>query len=576
MKIKFKEKYLSINQFNEVELSDFTILTGVNGSGKSHLLQAIEQAKVEVGSIGKSDIVHFNYETFRLENEGRFNAYQFTTEKESAWNLFEQHIKGNATSWKNELGEDYGKLSKLATEKYKGIWDLRKKDFSDEDSTVHEKLLKYRQNFSNLFRDNNNLKNNQQAKALFVLIKQLPYSIDEIKREDFNDLYRPFDFKNDFIPSQLGKVIWNYYVKFNQNQSNELQNSKYGKNYLVFSEEDFIRKYGEKPWEVVNKILEAFDSLDYRINSPEGTDPYDSYQLRLAHTKREGLEVDFDALSSGERVLMALVASVYKTSTDKHFPSLLLLDEVDTSLHPSMMQNLLDVISDIFLPRGVRVILVTHSPTTIALAPDESIYVMNKDGKDRIVKTDKNKALSILTQGFATLDEGIKLFDQISRKKLAVITEGHNTGYIQKAIDYFGPTIKNDVEIISGIESRSGKEQLRVLFEFFIRASHDDKVVFVWDPDMTAKISDKNNTIPFILEKNQNNKKVTTGIENLFGENLFVDEFYIEKPKADGGYHKSLDKNKFKIHILANGTENDFEQFKPLIEKLKELLNNRN
>jgi len=84
MKLKFKEKHLSIDQFSEAMLPDFTILTGVNGSGKSHLLQAIEQAKVEVEGIGKSDIVHFNYETFRLENEGRFNAYQFTTEKESA------------------------------------------------------------------------------------------------------------------------------------------------------------------------------------------------------------------------------------------------------------------------------------------------------------------------------------------------------------------------------------------------------------------------------------------------------------------------------------------------------------
>ena len=224
----------------------------------------------------------------------------------------------------------------------------------------------------------------------------------------------------------------------------------------------------------------------------------------------------------------------------------------------------------------MRVILVTHSPTTIALALDESIYVMNKDGKNRIVKTDKNKALSILTQGFATLDEGIKLFDQISRKKLAVITEGHNTGYIQKAKDYFGSAIKNDVEIISGIESMSGKEQLKVLFEFFIRAPHDNQVVFVWDSDMTSKMSGKNNTTPYILEKNKKNEKVITGIENLFNGNLFANEFYTEKPKADGGYHKSLDKNKFKAHILANGTESDFEQFKPLIEKLKELLKNKN
>ncbi len=153
MKIKFKEKYLSIEQFNEIELPDFTILTGINGSGKSHFLQAIEQAKVEIENIETSDIVHFNYENFRLENEGKFNAYQFTTEKEKAWELFEKFIKNNAISWKNELGEDYQKILDLASEKNKSIWDLNKKDFSIDDLVVHEKLTKYKQKFSNIFRN---------------------------------------------------------------------------------------------------------------------------------------------------------------------------------------------------------------------------------------------------------------------------------------------------------------------------------------------------------------------------------------------------------------------------------------
>ena len=40
MNLKFLEEHLSIKQFNDVELKDFTVLTGLNGSGKSHLLQA--------------------------------------------------------------------------------------------------------------------------------------------------------------------------------------------------------------------------------------------------------------------------------------------------------------------------------------------------------------------------------------------------------------------------------------------------------------------------------------------------------------------------------------------------------
>ncbi len=94
-----------------------------------------------------------------------------------------------------------------------------------------------------------------------ALIKQLPYSINEITKQDFDDLYRPFDFKNDFLPVQLGKVIWDYYVKYHQNQSNEFHNEKYKTNYPVLIEDEFTRKYGEKPWDLVNKILSSFSSL---------------------------------------------------------------------------------------------------------------------------------------------------------------------------------------------------------------------------------------------------------------------------------------------------------------------------
>ena len=302
-------------------------------------------------------------------------------------------------------------------------------------------------------------------------------------------------------------------------------------------------------------------------------DTHENYKLKLVHTEKKNLEIDFNALSSGERVLMALVASTYKSSTDGHFPGLLLLDEVDTSLHPSMVQNLLDVINDTFLLREVRVILVTHSPTTIALVPDDSIFVMTKTGENRIIKSSKNDALQILTEGFATLDEGIKLFDQISRKSLSVITEGQNTEYIQKALEYYGSDLKNEVEIITGVESKSGKNQLKTLFDFFVKVPHTNKVVFVWDPDVTSKLSSLNYTFPFIFESNNLNNKVKNGIENLFDKSLFKDEFYTKKPKPDGGYHKSLDKRKFKKHILTNGKKEDFQNFKPLIEKMKNILN---
>ena len=113
-----------------------------------------------------------------------------------------------------------------------------------------------------------------------------------------------------------------------------------------------------------------------------------------------------------------------------------------------MMQNMLDVIDHIFLKQGVKVILVTHSPTTIALAPESSVFVMNRSGSARIEKKTKQEALSVLTQGFATIDEGLKLFDQIAKSKLTILTEGNNTRLINKLLILNNIT---DIEVLKGV-----------------------------------------------------------------------------------------------------------------------------
>lgn len=572
MKIIYKNPYLSITSFKSVETPSFLVITGVNGSGKTHLLKAIEQQSVVIEGYESKTIVYFNYLNFYLENESIFNAQSIAAERNNAWNYFNQQIKGNIISWKNTLvgfQNSYDLLIDICTKKIKSLWDLTKDDIGND--AISQQFNNYKQNISNLFTTNQNFKNNNQAQAIYILLRNLPYSIDEINETDFMEQYRPYNFKNNFLPLQLGNIFWDYFMRLRENEFHVYENKEKGKKYKTLSEEKFIKKYGQKPWVVVSSILEKFNSLEYKINSPEDYSYTDNYQLKLQHTKK-GINVEFDKLSSGERVLMALVASIYKLSSDSNFPEVILLDEVDASLHPSMIKNLIEVIDDVFVKKGTQVILVTHSPTTVALAPEESIYVMNKDGEDRLVKKPKSEALEILTEGYATLDKGVKLFDQISKKRLSIITEGKNTKYLLKALDLFGKAYKDDIEIISGAEDSSGKEQLKTLFNFFCKVGHDKKVVFVWDCYTTFNLLRTNNTIPFIFVKNDKNSKVTRGIENLFDSSNFKDEFYDKKDKPDGGSHLDLNKEKFQQNMLQNGSEKDFENFNPLFSEIEKIL----
>jgi ABC-type branched-subunit amino acid transport system ATPase component len=470
IKLHYKQDYLSIRQFNDVELPPLAVLTGVNGSGKSHLLRAIAEGKVDIQGIENPSIVFFNYETFKLENEGTFSAQQISQERESGWNLFNEqsgaNIKTHMESLKNSFS-NYRKVCDIAQKKGVSLWGLTSAEIGDD--AAASELATYRKKTEAFFRRNSHLKGNVQANSILALIKKLPVCADELERDEFLNTYKPFNFKNDFLPQELGKIMWDYYVKQRENEVNEYQNEKHGKQYPFIPEKDFVKKHGEKPWEVINKILEKFSSLDYRINTPEGQNHFGNYKVQLSSLSDPKVHPEFTDLSSGERILMALVASIYKASFDDHFPDVLLLDEIDASLHPSMIQNLLEVVEDIFIKKGVNVFLVTHSPTTIAIAPDESIYVVNKKGQNKIEKKPKQDALSILTEGFATLEKGLKLFDEISKAKISVLTEGKNTDLIKRALDLEG--IK-DVEVITGAETSSGKDQLKTLFQFFCKVPH--------------------------------------------------------------------------------------------------------
>lgn len=556
MILEFHTPHLSITELAQTELPSFTVLTGVNGSGKSHLLSAITNQSIRIQGIEQPRIILFNYATFKLDNEPVLNSHQLTSEKEAAWQFYQQ-VKNNA--WHVQFGEDYETIKQECINSNLPFWEV-----------TDSRIEPYRQHLENWF-SQAKLKNTQQAQGIYSMAKRLPYSISGIEHDVFLSLYKPFVVKNDFLPNQLGRVFWDYYIKYQQNQLHEFQNDKYGTSYPFLSEDEFIRKHGEKPWNVVNRILEKFNTVTYRVNSPEGEDIFGNFQLKLYHTEKEKLQIDFSSLSSGEQVLMALVASVYKASTDNLFPDILLLDEVDASLHPSMMKNMLEVIDDVFLRQSVKVILVTHSPTTIALAAEDSVYIMNPSGAERIIKKTRQEALAILTQGYATLDEGLKLFNEIAHEKLTIFTEGYNTSFLRKALKL--NNIKG-VNILDGLEAISGKNQIKTLFEFFTKITHDNNVLFVWDCDVSYKLQPDNHTYPFIFERNNENKLAKKGIENLFPDSLFSGMIK-RTTLSQGDTIEEFDgarKRDFEKLVMERSNPDDFKLFDPFIAKVQELV----
>lgn len=159
---------------------------------------------------------------------------------------------------------------------------------------------------------------------------------------------------------------------------------------------------GPAPWDVVNESLKVA-GFPYVVSDPENSSFTDYYLLNLVDST-SGLVINPTDLSSGEQVILQLTLWLFSSGKDGVFPKLLLLDEPDAHLHPSMTVQFLDVISEVLVRKhGVRVIMTTHSPSTVALAPDDSVFQMER-GKTAIVpSTDRAALINVLTAGLVTV-----------------------------------------------------------------------------------------------------------------------------------------------------------------------------
>jgi predicted ATP-binding protein involved in virulence len=412
MQLSFLKIHKSIISFPNTELPNFVVLTGVNGAGKSHLLEAIENGSMQIDNIVVNQytrpIRRFDWTNLIPQDTGAFAPYQITQERNGLWNELSQYIK----EYRPQISQVLQQLNRF---------DLDKIEVSEIIKLTPEKLIEAgstqeqanqisqaiqiatsgaTQNIVTRFMQNDP-NNRSRLVSLFQENTNKPF----IAFEE-NDFY-------EFFPSSWQPIDMfqqSFSRLFSDYQSNWLKNrNRYvahfdGEPVAFLTDQQFLDKYGEPPWDFVNSVLEVAN-LDFRINHPPKYDdrPYEP----ILTDKTRNSQVKFNDLSSGERVLMSFALCLYYAGDSRQivdYPKILLFDEIDAPLHPSMTQSLLRTIQDVLVNRhGIKVILTTHSPSTVALAPEDSIYAMYKTGQRRMQKSTKDKALSILTAGVPTL-----------------------------------------------------------------------------------------------------------------------------------------------------------------------------
>ena len=370
MHIKIIKPYKSLIAGREVELPDFCILTGKNGSGKSHFLEALSQRSfseiiVDATPVADTEVKYIAFNKLNPDinpdcNQNTLN--QITQE-------CKQFLFDAQNRWKR---------LNVTTDKHR--WLLENKDRIAHNS-IRSILL---------------------VAAIENISKKAKKDFDEITEDEFNFYIDILDLEEkDAFRGQFATIFKSYYIRYDENEYNKYENETRRTSHVVLSDDEFVDMYGPKPCEFVNGILKDAN-LPYKVSDPEGSNRNSTFHFRLKNAEKN-IEIKPSDLSTGEMVLMSLALAIYNSSEDSIKNKVLLIDEPDAPLHPEFSKFLLATLKNHVVQKaGVKVIISTHSPTTVAMADEESIFEMDRDQKIPL-KVTKEQALSILTKGIPSL-----------------------------------------------------------------------------------------------------------------------------------------------------------------------------
>jgi ABC-type cobalamin/Fe3+-siderophores transport system ATPase subunit len=392
-----------------VQLNDFVVLTGENGSGKTQLLQFIHQFAHGI----------YNEETGMTvpDESGEHQLLPLRTDDGRLLREVVYALPG-LRDQSQENNPNYSLITAIAQE-----WQQL------EPFVAASTLIRHK-TFSNVeeeIREVNNALKRLVGQAHTASSQHVTVSAKEIAEYQFTQLKNVAQACNKDV-FELNFLDFIAFYKIPLNIFSAALDLLFHQFHLKAKNYPSLTQGVRPPWEIFNEILDRA-RFKYQAEYYESQNPEIPHPVKLRH-KVTGKQIEFQNLSSGETTIMALIFALYNSSNDGHFPEVLLLDEPDAHLHPSLAQIFLEVIEDVLVKRhDVKVIMTTHSPSTVALAPDEAVYCMDLiAGCPR--KQDRKSAVSILSSGLAsvTIEEGsmgiVYNIKNTSADKHVLFTEG--------------------------------------------------------------------------------------------------------------------------------------------------------
>ncbi|MCT4617288.1 MAG: ATP-binding protein [Candidatus Gracilibacteria bacterium] len=501
LSITLNQDYKSFDAgFRQEFEGDLIIISGVNGSGKSQLLNIIknEDSHNGVSSIKANIILDGNI--LQIGNI----LYRSIRENINIPNLT-QATPQNIINYKNIVSGHYIKTR----------------------LNLRDQSLKNFQQSSKLAR-----------KYLIDKYGDIKFDSGRLTREEIDEaIPNTFIWKTDDIFTNfIGDIFFNY-----ASRKLELKAKKSDEGILS-SEINFDYEIGIAPWVEFNELFgkvgfEYRFKTNYKISNSQINEQPKLYGIKKDGSIDEDQSRDLNDLSDGEKAIISFVFGSL-SGIKKEDIKILLLDEFDATLNPSLIKMFFQILDTYFIKKGIQVIIVTHSPATISLTPNYAIFyeVFKKNASERIEKVQKHNyiELEIVNREFyekisnqedriSELKAENKKLEDVKEKiqnlelenKPLIITEGKTDWkHLKAALKKFNPNYSNlDINFLEYDEDiKMGDNELLNMCQQYSKTPHSEKIIFIFDRD----------------NKNIINKVEKEGKPKNWGNNIY--SFAIPKP----------------------------------------------
>ena len=433
--IKLPVRYKSLQDgFEWNDIPPFAVITGVNGVGKTQLLEVIKGRANKANSRGTIpnifreisssngpvNLIFSENTTQRgLTLNGLIEYVKNTDQRQVTLRNFDQQIaayQNNINYWRQQHSQSSDKVERLQLENNINSYEEQIRNFQNQ--KLNANIFAYDEELSRI------------ARELHKKVKEL--TEDEIR------LLAIDNFESLTTVDELTRFVAN-------------ENLRYMKRVTFLSEthqdqerESLVAQ--ERPYQTINRIFRQYGFDYFDMLNPFPIDGKLNGEIRFKG--KEGEIVDYHSLSSGEQAIVQFVIWSYGQDFRGNRLNTMVLDEPDAHLHPSMCKMMVEIFSEMSAKKeigggGIRIIITTHSPSTVAFTPEGSLFVMQReaDNKRVIRPTTTEDAVEILGDGIFTFSRAMSSFTMLSTstKQNLVFVEGKtDVRHYTKAMQMLG------------------------------------------------------------------------------------------------------------------------------------------